>query len=112
MDMSNHPSNPTPLSTHTHTHTRTHTCHLQLQFSLAIIHAIHSLYIDCNFPKWMHYTLIGYAFSFICLFTNFYIQTYIKKGGRKRREQPSKAVGEALANGSAVVNGMEGKKDQ
>jgi hypothetical protein len=64
----------------------------------------------------MHYTLIGYAFSFICLFTNFYIQTYIKKGGRKRvrrerEEHPSEAR-EALANGSAAVNGVEGKKKQ
>ena len=57
--------------------------HTQLQFSLAIIHALHSLYIDCNFPKWMHYTLIGYAISFIILFTNFYMQTYIKKGRRR-----------------------------
>lgn len=96
-----------------------HITHLQLlQFSLAIIHAVHSLYIDCNFPKWMHYTLIGYAFSFICLFTNFYIQTYIKKGGRKRgrrEEQPlreSSKAAEALANGSVAVNGVEGKKEQ
>lgn len=105
------------ITIHPPTHTLSHTQHthtLQLQFSLAIIHAIHSLYIDCNFPKWMHYTLIGYAFSFICLFTNFYIQTYIKKGRRKRgrrEEQPSKAR-EALANGSAAVNGVEGKKEQ
>ena len=108
---SNHMHTSFPPSLH-HTHSLIHT--LQLQFSLAIIHAIHSLYIDCNFPKWMHYTLIGYAFSFICLFTNFYIQTYIKKGGRKRgrrEEQPSKAR-EALANGSATVNGVEGKKEQ
>eukprot|EP00731_Ephydatia_muelleri_P006050 Em0003g298a len=54
--------------------------HLQLlQFSMAIIHAAHSLYIDCDFPKWMHYTCIGYAISFVVLFTNFYIHAYIKK---------------------------------
>ncbi|XP_064400012.1 very long chain fatty acid elongase 4-like [Halichondria panicea] len=80
-----------------------HITHLQLlQFSLAIMHAIHSLYIDCNFPKWMHYTLIGYAISFIILFTNFYIQTYIKKGKKQ-----------AVAKDThAVSNGHLTKKDQ
>ena len=74
----------------------------QLQFTLAIIHAIHSLYIDCNFPKWMHYTLIGYAISFIILFTNFYIQTYLKKGKKR-------AVAEDT---QAVSNGHLTKKEQ
>lgn len=91
-----------------------------MQFSLAIIHAVHSLYIDCNFPKWMHYTLIGYAFSFICLFTNFYIHAYIKKGSRRRRARVELSATsteqreEVLANGSAAVtvNEVEGKKDQ
>lgn len=54
----------------------------QIQFSLAIIHCMHSLYIDCNFPKWMHYTLLAYATSFIILFTNFYIHAYVK--GKRR----------------------------
>ena len=43
---------------------------------------MHSLYIDCNFPKWMHYTLLAYATSFIILFTNFYIHAYVK--GKRR----------------------------
>lgn len=70
---------------------------LQLQFSLAIIHAVHSLYIDCNFPKWMHYTLIGYAISFIILFTNFYIHTYVKRG--KKGVKGTATGGATLANG-------------
>ena len=58
---------------------------MQLQFSLAIIHCMHSLYINCNFPKWMHYTLIGYATSFIILFTNFYLHTYVRNKNRQRK---------------------------
>ena len=78
----------------------------QLQFSLAIIHAIHSLYIDCNFPKWMHYTLIGYATSFIILFTNFYVKTYIKHRDRKSKRD----VGKSVANGGpSFGSGMEQK---
>ena len=46
----------------------------------------------------MHYTLIGYAISFIILFTNFYIQTYIKRGRGRR----SKDAGKVGANGTAV----------
>lgn len=61
-----------------------HITHLQLlQFTLAIIHSVHALYIDCNFPKWMQYTLIGYATSFIFLFTNFYIHAYLKRKGKR-----------------------------
>ncbi|XP_011405756.2 PREDICTED: elongation of very long chain fatty acids protein 4-like isoform X2 [Amphimedon queenslandica] len=81
-----------------------HITHLQLiQFSLAIIHCMHSIYIDCNFPKWMHYTLLAYATSFIILFTNFYIHAYIKGkrrgGGGGKKEQ----VVSQLANGSVRV---------
>jgi elongation of very long chain fatty acids protein 4 len=71
---------------------------------LAIIHAFHSLYIDCNFPKWMHYTLIGYAISFILLFTNFYYHTYIKRGRKKARTSKDVAA-TPLANGVVSSNG-------
>lgn len=76
----------------------------QLQFSLCIIHAVHSLYIDCNFPKWMHYTLIGYATSFLVLFTNFYIHAYIKKRGRKAKAQRS--AREASSQVEQEANGV------
>ena len=75
---------------------------VQLQFSLAIIHGIYSLYIDCNFPKWMHWTLIGYAISFIILFTNFYIHTYVIKQGKKRSEVTD-VGGTMMANGVGLT---------
>lgn len=76
------------------------------------MHAIHSLYIDCNFPKWMHYTLIGYAISFIILFTNFYIHTYIMRG-RKKRSKVTEGSGVAVANGTApaAANGWQRGED-
>lgn len=53
---------------------------LQLaQFCVVIIHTANSLYIECPSPRWMHWALIGYATSFIFLFSNFYIQTYLEK---------------------------------
>ncbi len=82
---------------------------MQLQFTLAIIHCSHSVYIDCDFPKWMHYTLIGYAISFIILFTNFYIHTYIMRGGQKKMKNQN---GSVVANGvSGTGSGMEQKQN-
>ena len=60
-----------------------------MQFALVILHTAHSIYIDCNFPKWMHYALIGYATSFVVLFTNFYLHAYVKKS---REESESTCV--------------------
>lgn len=34
---------------------------------------------DCNFPSWMIKTNIAYQISFIILFGNFYIQSYMTK---------------------------------
>lgn len=52
---------------------------LQLaQFFICLGCCILSLYVECEFPLWMQYALIGYAFSLIILFLNFYIQAYIK----------------------------------
>ena len=52
---------------------------LQLaQFVICFLATANSLYIDCDFPKWMHYALIFYAVSLIILFLNFYIHAYIK----------------------------------
>ncbi|KAL5502213.1 hypothetical protein EMCRGX_G008949 [Ephydatia muelleri] len=89
-----------------------HITHLQLlQFSMAIIHAAHSLYIDCDFPKWMHYTCIGYAISFVVLFTNFYIHAYIKKsrGGASKKHASNGTTVKAtrLVLASAVAKPKE-----
>lgn len=41
-------------------------------------HAINSLYVQCPFPLWMQYGLIGYATSMFLLFANFYLHAYVK----------------------------------
>ncbi|XP_036405411.1 elongation of very long chain fatty acids protein 4b [Megalops cyprinoides] len=74
-----------------------------IQFHVTIGHAGHSLYIGCDFPRWMHWALIGYAVTFIILFANFYYQTYRR---HPRREGPSKG-GKAVPNGiSTATNGV------
>jgi len=52
----------------------------------------------------MHYTLIGYATSFLVLFTNFYIHAYIKKRGRKAKAQRS--AREASSRVEQEANGV------
>ncbi|KAJ8274718.1 hypothetical protein COCON_G00093430 [Conger conger] len=74
-----------------------------IQFHVTIGHAAHSLYIDCDFPQWMHWALIGYAVTFIILFANFYYQTY----RRHPRKEGTPKSGKAITNGDSVVtNGL------
>ncbi|XP_070557474.1 very long chain fatty acid elongase 4-like [Ptychodera flava] len=94
-----------------------------IQFFIGIAHAVQSLYFGCDFPLWMHYALIGYATSFIVLFTNFYFHAYIRKTRQRRREKAqrlaqngaSKGIAQKEENGAVVANGhtkVESKKDQ
>jgi len=69
---------------------------LQLaQFFICLGCCILSLYVECEFPLWMQYALIGYAFSLIILFLNFYIQAYIKG----KRLTPSQTGSSQTAQG-------------
>lgn len=56
---------------------------LQIQFVLGIIHTAQSIYVQCDFPAWMQWTLLAYAFTILSLFLNFYYQAYIKSASNK-----------------------------
>ncbi|XFG13103.1 hypothetical protein AB1E19_016727 [Capra hircus] len=72
-----------------------------LQFVLTIIQTSCGVIWPCTFPLGWLYFQIGYMISLIALFTNFYIQTYNKKGVSRRREHQKDHQ-----NGSvAAVNG-------
>jgi len=58
-----------------------------IQFMLAIFHTANSLRVKCPSPVWMHWALIAYATSFIILFTQFYIKTYLQKKKSSRNHQ-------------------------
>jgi len=80
-----------------------HITHYQLfQFVWGIAHSVYSLYIDCPFPKWMQYACAGYAFSFLVLFSNFYIQNFLKKTGEKKEIKGAEANGKV--NGTVKAN--------
>ena len=57
----------------------------------------------------MHYTLLGYATSFIILFTNFYIHTYIK--GKRNQKLRETRPPDAKTNGVVPQNSLEEKKN-
>ena len=60
----------------------------QTQFLLCIVHCSQLFFMkDCEYPMIFCYWIFLYAFIFIVLFSNFYIQTY-----RKRRQQQKKQV--------------------
>ena len=70
----------------------------QAQFTGALLQCVYSLYIDCNFPKWMHYVLLGYATSFVILFTNFYIIAYSKRDSTSAKKSSDESA--KILNGS------------
>nr|XP_060471740.1 elongation of very long chain fatty acids protein 5 isoform X3 [Panthera onca] len=57
-----------------------------LQFVLTIIQTSCGVIWPCSFPLGWLYFQIGYMISLIAFFTNFYIQTYNKKGASRRKE--------------------------
>nr|XP_046188849.1 elongation of very long chain fatty acids protein 4-like [Oncorhynchus gorbuscha] len=82
-----------------------------VQFHVTIGHTALSLYMDCDFPHWMHYALICYALTFIALFGNFYYQTYRRTPRQPREPKAAKALSnngvsnglsKGLGNGAAV----------
>uniref|UniRef100_A0A665TN59 Elongation of very long chain fatty acids protein 4 n=1 Tax=Echeneis naucrates TaxID=173247 RepID=A0A665TN59_ECHNA len=75
-----------------------------IQFHVTIGHTALSLYVNCDFPHWMHYSLICYAITFIILFGNFYYQTYRRQQPRRDASSSSSKAGKALSNGT--LNGL------
>lgn len=61
-----------------------------IQFFVGVSIGIHLITSDCQFTRWMQYVFSGYAFSFIILFGNFYLNEYINK--RQNSEAKMKLV--------------------
>jgi len=48
-----------------------------IQFTVGVVLGLNAIITGCQFTRWMQYVFVGYAFSFIILFSNFYNQAYI-----------------------------------
>uniref|UniRef100_A0A336M8W2 Elongation of very long chain fatty acids protein n=1 Tax=Culicoides sonorensis TaxID=179676 RepID=A0A336M8W2_CULSO len=67
-----------------------------IQFTTALALGINGIFIGCDFPLWMHYTLILYMISFIVLFGKFYVKAYIQKYKDYREMCQQRALNENL----------------
>nr|KAF6461783.1 ELOVL fatty acid elongase 5 [Molossus molossus] len=75
-----------------------------LQFVLTIIQTSCGVIWPCAFPfGWLCFQ-IGYMISLIALFTNFYIQTYNKKGASRRKEHLKDHQNGSLAAANGHTN--------
>ncbi|XP_023348093.1 elongation of very long chain fatty acids protein 4, partial [Eurytemora carolleeae] len=74
--------------------------------------------IGCDFPMWMQYSLVGYMFSFLVLFSDFYYKAYIQQrneklfkqngNSRSNRKNGTKSNGNGQSNGKQnIANGKK-----
>ncbi|EGC38932.1 hypothetical protein DICPUDRAFT_27790 [Dictyostelium purpureum] len=54
-----------------------------IQFVFNILSSFLAIYMDCDFPNWMHWSMIAYMVSFIILFGAFYKRTYKSEPKKK-----------------------------
>jgi len=63
-----------------------HITKLQLsQFVILFAYCIQNLARNCNYPKILCVSMIGYAVSLLVLFLNFYFHAYVKKGEETKK---------------------------
>ncbi|GFS20281.1 elongation of very long chain fatty acids protein [Elysia marginata] len=55
---------------------------------------------DPNFPQFLNYIGVIYCITILSLFTNFYIQSYLKKKTTKLGVDQGKTASKHLANGT------------
>ena len=71
-----------------------------VQFATFFIHATFPLFIECAFPKYYSYVILFHGALFFALFSNFYIQAYVKKD---KKPSPGK-IDSSFKNGSLRKN--------
>ena len=90
---------------------------------MILVHTSYTLYLDCDFDKRVQWALVIYLLSHLALFSNFYFQSYLKKGRSRRGRSKGQVTNGAsdtvkgtveadVTNGqsSGSVNGSTGKK--
>lgn len=82
-----------------------------IQFTIAMTASAVALYYQCDFPLWMHYLLIVYMMTFLVLFGNFYIKSYLEKGRSAKKLQNSQRALKESSN-KATVDGNKMVMDE
>lgn len=78
-----------------------------IQFVITFLHTSYVILMPCDFPFWGKGVLSGYMVIMFTLFSNFYIQSYLKKGSA-RKEMASKENGVYKNSTNGVSNGYSG----
>lgn len=61
-----------------------------VQFFAFTLHAVQPIFIDCGFPPFYCFIILGHGAMFFAMFANFYVQAYLKKGEKKKNKVDSK----------------------
>ena len=75
---------------------------LQTQFVCIVIHTSVNMTQDCDFPWGFNYSVVAYCISLILLFSNFYVQAYIRKKASVTRKPSTNTVASAVVNSDAA----------
>ena len=83
-----------------------------VQFATCLAQACVAYRDGCPWPEWMYWWFIGYQFSFLVLFGNFFMVNYVKKNNECKGEPLKNDITEnGFSNGIKMTNTMaNGKK--
>jgi elongation of very long chain fatty acids protein 4 len=54
------------------------------QFVFALIMGVNAIFIGCDFPMWMQYSMVLYMVSFLVLFSRFFYFEYLEGQAKKK----------------------------
>ncbi|XP_048256582.1 elongation of very long chain fatty acids protein 2-like [Haliotis rufescens] len=77
------------------------------QFCVTFTHTANSLRVSCDFPRWGQWLLTLYMVVMLCLFGNFYIQSYIRKHKNTHSVADVPRVNGVNKRGVTPVNGKK-----
>ncbi|XP_052091634.1 elongation of very long chain fatty acids protein AAEL008004-like [Mytilus californianus] len=82
-----------------------------IQFVLILLHCSQLLFIDCGYPRYMVWIFVLGAATFLLLFSNFYIQAYLKNTNEKQLN--NRVNGSAIPLGKPSIHTSNGNvKDE
>jgi len=58
-----------------------------VQFAAFTLHAAQPIFIDCGFPPFYCLVILGHGAMFLVMFANFYVQSYLQKDKKIKKEE-------------------------
>jgi elongation of very long chain fatty acids protein 4 len=55
------------------------------QFVFALIMGVNAIFIGCDFPMWMQYSMVLYMVSFLVLFSRYFYYEYLVRNEKKQK---------------------------